>query len=244
MEQVHNLMSLIRILPILLMGLSSALGLPQEPKNFSTMSVTEAEQLIEHSRSGPQIRGFIRGVLESERLDLAKIAWLRLPDWTRDDVAAMPDSRFKEDVLLMMLQTGYWPDTITYGSKGIVSNTKPFTPLIEKYLPEVTPTVELINTRQARLRLVAQIEHTRGAQAAAKRDQETQPEELPPSSTSSPTPNPIVAATTSASPAIAFGGKGEKGNGLWLWISAAIAALIAAVVLAIKRLRKLPTRYQ
>ena len=67
-------MNLIRILSILLMGLSSALGLPQEPKNFSTMTVTEAEQLIEHSRTGPQIREFIRGVLESERLELAKIA--------------------------------------------------------------------------------------------------------------------------------------------------------------------------
>ena len=77
--------------------------------------------------------------------------------------AKLPDTAFKEEVLLMMLRTDsmVWPDTITYGSRGIFENTDPYTPLIRKYLPNVEPTVSLINSRGARSSLVAQIEEVR-----------------------------------------------------------------------------------
>lgn len=230
-------MSPTRIFSIILLGLSLALGPPKEPNRFSIMTVTEAEQLIEQSPTGPQIREFIYGALESERLDLAKVAWIRLGNWLRNDISEMPDSRFKEDVLLMMLQTdcGYWPDTITYGSRGIISTTEPFTPLIQKYLPDVKPSVSLLESRQARLRLVAQIEHARGAEAAARREQERQKEAQPPPSTSPATPNPSAVAAAQAGPTTALATKDTKESGLWLWASAAFLALIAVAVLVFKR---------
>jgi hypothetical protein len=139
----------------------------------------------------------------------------------------------------MMLQTDsrYWPDTILYGSRGILENTDPFTPVIQRYLPEVESTLKLIDSRQARLRLVAMIEHARGAEAAGERAQETQPEELRPPSTPLATPDPSGAATTPAKPATTLAGEATGKSELWLWVTTAIGAFVAAAVLLVLRHR-------
>src|SRR4030095_14825538 len=116
-------MNLIRILVILLLGLSSALGLaqpPPEPKSnkFSTLTVEEAKKLLRYAPVEER-EELTNAVLESGRLDLVEAAWLMLGNKLRANVDAMPYSRYKEDVLLLMLKTdsGYWPDTITFGSR-------------------------------------------------------------------------------------------------------------------------------
>lgn len=235
-------MTFIRIISILLLGLTSTVGAVAAPETnrFSAMTIEDAKEIIREPLSGQETQELIDAVLESERLDLAKVAWVRLGARIRNNVDALPYSRCKEDVLLMMLQTdcGYWPDTITYGSRGIISTTKPFTSLIQRYLPEVKPSVSLLESRQARLRLVAQIEHARGAEAAAQREEERQKEALPPPSPSPATPTPSNAAATSATPTPILASKSTGKSELWLWITAAIGAAAAAAALLVLRRRQ------
>jgi hypothetical protein len=98
--------------------------------------------------------------------------------------------------------------------------------------------VELLQDRQARLRLVALIEHARGAEAAAKGEQETQAEEIPSPSPSLATPNPSGVAATPARPVNALASKDGKESEIWLWVGAAIATVLAAATLLVMRLRK------
>src|SRR4030095_14975039 len=151
---------------IFLVGFAPGLAVSQVKSpniDFSTLTVSEAKELMKNGFSGEERQEFVGRVFESKRLDLVEVAWLGLVIRMDDDIANLPDSSFKEDVLLLMLRTDSlnWPDAITFGLRGILENTEPFTGLIKKYLPGVEPTVQLIATRQARLRLVAQIEHAR-----------------------------------------------------------------------------------
>jgi hypothetical protein len=230
----------------LFFSLTATIAVSQENisnSRFATMSVAEAQELSGESLSRDETDEFIRGVLDSKRIELIKVAWAKFGSRVGDEVAKLPDSPFKEDVLLMMLKTDsyHWPDTILYGSRGTLGTTEPFTALIRKYFPRAEPTLSLIKTREARLQLVAEIE---GARGAANRSEplEEQPSTIPSKEKANPTnQKPSSGAATPASAVNALVTKERQRSSIWLWICAAIAALIAAAVLLTIRLRRQKT---
>ena len=125
------------------------------PPKFAELSVAEAEEFFKHIEDGETQCAFIHAAFVAKRLDLVKVAFIYVSQYTRNEVVASPDSPFKEEVLLMMLKADlpYWPDTIRYGSRGLLDE-EPYIALIKKYVPNAESTRRLLISKADRLYLV------------------------------------------------------------------------------------------
>lgn len=221
----------------------SAMGqMTGDMADVAKMTPAEAERFLQQPNSGRVELKFIESIFQAQRLDLISVAWrISYKGFVQDQAAKLPDTAFKEEVLLLMLRTDSmaWPDTIKYGSRGIFENTDPYTPLIRKYLPNVEPTVSLINSREARSRLVAQIEEARklGKTTQSEQPDNSQPETLalPPKlsaaeQSAAPRPEPDPAAIEGQPAPVPEG----RQTAVWPLV-VGIFALVVVVVFALKR---------
>jgi hypothetical protein len=239
-----NPIQILAIFASVLISLEGQAQVNAELHRFSDMTVTEAEQYLRQPLNGEQASKFVHALFEARRLDLIKVAWLGSSSggssgWVVDEVAGLPESPFKEDVLLLMLKTDSfrWPDVVPYGSRGILENTEPYTALIRKYLPNVEPTLRLIDTRDARLKLVARIEEARRTKEESRPEQRDQIINTPPRESASqiPSVNDKAGNAPNAPDASPRGARPQ--SSLWLWVCV-IASCIAVVTILIKRWQK------
>jgi hypothetical protein len=210
-----------------------------EPRRPSEMTVTEAQQYLRRPLTGERENEFVHAIFETRRFDLIKVAWLSSPSRAVEEVTVLPESSFKENVLLLMLKTDSfrWPDVVPYGSRGVLENTEPFTALILKYLPNVEPTLKLIDTREARLKLVAQIEEARRTKEQSRPEQRDQIINAPPRESASqiPSVNDKAGNAPNAPDASSRGARSQ--SSLWLWVCV-VASCITVVTILIKRWKK------
>lgn len=128
------------------------------------MSLGEVEKLL-NSDEGYRFRGeYASDALKSRRMDL--IILCRENQYTggliRDGVVALPDSLYKDQLVVLMLKSPkIWPkaEYKWYWNRfpgGLMR--EPFVSVIKKHFPDLPLPESLLDTREARLKLASDLE--------------------------------------------------------------------------------------
>ena len=222
---------------------------PLSPAGFAKLSLEDAAKAIDAAKSNYLLlTDYAAASIESKRFDLAAVCFEdpRMDGWFAQAVSKLPDSPYKEELMLMMLKSGspFW-DRLRYisrypGHLNIDKTSTPFRAFIEKYLPTIRLDDSLFSTREGRSMVAVQIEEVRNAKPQTHREA-AQPNATPPppdtqqskSSTPVPTatPAPVLPSPTGIeSPAPVA----ERKALVWPWL-VGIVALLLIVAVALKR---------
>ena len=207
---------------------------PLPPAEFGKLSLEDAARAIDAvDINNRNILGdFAASAIESKRSELLKLCFENNSVNFAFDyaVSKMPDSPYKEELMLMMLKNPslFWDrhaDIQRYpGHLNIDKTSAPFRALIGKYLPNQPIDDGMIATRETRSRLAEKIETVRKA---------IHPHD--PATASPPSPT-VVPSTSSPSPKVAESPAPvvERKSPPWPWV-VGIAVATMLVLLALKR---------
>lgn len=193
---------------------------------FAKVSLEDASKAISSAAlNNDLLLRYATEALESKRPDLTQLCFENQSiSFTLDyAVSQLPDSPYKEDLMLMMLKSSslFWFRLEEYrrfpGHLNIDKTSSPFRAFIKKYLPDFSFDDHSVSTREARAKIADQIKDIRDARPE-QRGILPQPNAITP---------PLKAP---ANPTFAT----EHQSSILPWM-AGILALLAVVAVALKR---------
>lgn len=138
-----------------------------EDAGFGQISLSEVENRINNSQGTKSRRDIIAAVVSSQRMDLIKLCFEN-PRTGFDAaplIAKLPDSSFKESLVVMMLKTdsNHWPRESKFLAAGstkapIPLMIDPFVAVLRKHLPDLPLEDDLLLTRAARMKLASELQ--------------------------------------------------------------------------------------
>lgn len=146
------------------------------PVPYEAMNMEQAEAFLKSAEGDKVLEAFVAAAFRSQRMDLLEIGF-RNPSTCakiRDGAAVLPESIYKDRLVLMMLKTAspYWPvddPLFRRFPAGVVSLMRePFVSVLKKLLPETPLNDALLDNRAARLKLAAEVQAAIDREAAEK----------------------------------------------------------------------------
>lgn len=169
--------------------------------SYETMNLEDAKRLLNTSEGYKPLQELVAAAFHAERMDLLQLCFEnQLTCFAiRDGVKALPDSVYKDKLVLMMLKEAspYWPvdDPLFRWSSPELGGLmkEPFISVLKKNLPTIPLDESLLDNRAARLQLARKLEDaitTRAPKSAPEARELATPSSLPPPSVS-PTASPM-----------------------------------------------------
>ena len=136
---------------------------PSEPKPFEAMDVAEAELALNSEEGYTLRREYARRALQSGRMDLIALCFGNqyTAGEIRKGAAAMPDTVYRDRLVVLMLRGNMWPDEryAWYWSKSSTGLTRePFIAVLRKYFPTMATSENLLDSRVKRLSIANDLE--------------------------------------------------------------------------------------
>ena len=222
---------------------------PLPPSEFAKLSLADAAKAVDAPEVNHTLRtAYAAAAIESKRSDLVTFCFENpLMDTSFDyAVSKLPDSPYKEEVMLMMLRgdSPFW-DRLRYlmrypGHLNIDKTSAPFRALIKKYLPNLPIDDGLISTRETRSKLADKIEGVRNpklqGQVELKEKAVALPEASQPLAPAPPTTPATAPAPLPPRSAVAENhAPNERQAPVWPWVFGSAVALLVIIGLALKR---------
>lgn len=159
-------MNLLSLIPALLILTATATVIAEPSPNsndFGSLPLDEAERRINSTSYGDLQAAFAQEALRSKRIDLVQLCFRKqnTVPFIVDAIKELPDSPYKNQVVLMMLRTpspAYWPTEALVGSRGAVFLDEPFISALIKYLPDLELRRDTLATQQRRLKIASDLE--------------------------------------------------------------------------------------
>ncbi len=178
-------MKTLRLLALMLCACSNVVAQQKTIAiDLASLSVHEAEELINHTEGGKIKSDMVSAALSSRRMDLIKLCFEN--NYTRGRLFTsvikfedenLRDESFRDEIVLMMLKSKspFWPHDDPFASSNVLTPGsflgEPFIATIKRNLPDLPLSYDLISTRADRLKLAGEL-----AAAIEKREKVISPQ--------------------------------------------------------------------
>lgn len=206
--------------------------------DFEKISVDELHQALEDVRGGASRSALVNGALLSRRLDLIQqcfaysLTGARLPE----KLDIILDDVFRDEVVLMLIKSdarSFWPTEKMTGSFiWHYKMIEPLIPTFKRHLPNAKPLLDILMTKELRLKTAAELEAAMTGQKPPADPTQSGP---PPTSSVTTTPTPPSSSENAAAEnTIAATEKESSQSRLW-WVLLVVVLAVAAGVLLKRR---------
>jgi hypothetical protein len=165
------IMKTLRVITLLIWGCSNVVAQQiTTASDLASLSVHEAEELINHTADVQIHWDIVSAALSSRRIDLIKLCFennytrVRLfTSVTKFVDENLQDESFRDEIVLMMLKSKspFWPHDDPFTSSNVLTPgsglVEPFIATIKRNFPDLPLSYDLISTRAARLKLAGEL---------------------------------------------------------------------------------------